>query len=469
MNTERYLSALTVALLLCAAARCQAADPPAEPLPARTGGYSVSFPEHAPYASLKHVISRTCTDSQAREWVAKYKGKLPDYAYQTKDEKWAVLVPNYYQPEVPLGLFVFISAGDGASMGAYKDIMARHRLIFVSAVKSGNSESVIERRMPLALDAVYNLGRAYNLDAERIYISGFSGGGRCASWMAIAFSDVFSGGLYFCGCNCYRIVSAGGGRSWGGDFPIPSKSRFIEAQAKGRYVFITGTKDSNQANTKDVEEAYRKDGFKHTVYVEVPDMGHSSQPPEKFFDGSLDYLDAPLLKASDGLFKQGLSFEKAGQLGKAIRSVGLSIGRGGQREFVPEAEKKLAELKNQYADALSALSKSIDKDKPDPAAPQVAEFRKTWGEHGEADLKKLLAGESVEARKVNVPEATSKPQPTEKPAAEEPRMSTSPRSRSRPTTRRRWWSSSRSPSRPSPRRRPLRRRATSRRPVRCWT
>ena len=50
------------------------------------------------------------------------------------------------------------------------------------------------------------MNKQYCLDPARIYISGCSGGGRAASWVAMGYPDVFSGGLYMIGADLYRAL-----------------------------------------------------------------------------------------------------------------------------------------------------------------------------------------------------------------------------------------------------------------------
>jgi predicted esterase len=365
------------------------------------GGYRISFPEHAPYTTVKNLVLRAAFKEEGREVRRRFSGKYP---YKMEDESWAVHVPRDYDPDVPLGLLVFVSAGNGASMGYWVKAVEGHQMIFVSPLKAGNSESPVGRRMPLALDAVYNLGGIYSIDPERIYISGFSGGGRLASRLAIAFPDIFTGGIFMCGCNYYRTHELDGGRYWPPGISLNSRSLFNKARVNSRLVFLTGSKDSNQDQTKVYQKRFRGDGFKHTVYVEVPGMGHSSAPPEKYMTGSLEWLDKSLIEGSDNLYRRALAQAEGGKFGEALRSVGLAIGRGRDRDFVPEARRKLIEWRNKYAEELNKLVAAHEAEKLQMTSPALVEFRKTWLPYCKDDVGKLLAGSDVDApRKQDLP------------------------------------------------------------------
>ena len=69
----------------------------------------------------------------------------------------------------------------------------------------------------------------------------------------------------------------------------PAK-QFAQAKTQGRYVFLTGETDINRHETKANEAGYRRDGFRNTVYFEVPGMGHQSPGPQ-WLEKGLAFLD----------------------------------------------------------------------------------------------------------------------------------------------------------------------------------
>jgi hypothetical protein len=73
----------------------------------------------------------------------------------------------------------------------YEPLLEKRKLLAVAAYKSGNSRNIFDR-FRLAIDAVVNLQKRFNVDSRRIYVSGFSGGARTASMLAVAYADLFS-------------------------------------------------------------------------------------------------------------------------------------------------------------------------------------------------------------------------------------------------------------------------------------
>ena len=117
------------------------------------------------------------------------------------DIVYEVRVGKDYTPEKPAGVFVFISPTDkGRPPKRYDSVLAERNIIYIGANQSGN-EVDPAWRVAMAAYAVSVLGEAYNLDHDRIYIAGMSGGGRAASHGMLGFQDVFSGALLMVGAN----------------------------------------------------------------------------------------------------------------------------------------------------------------------------------------------------------------------------------------------------------------------------
>ena len=82
----------------------------------------------------------------------------------------------------------------------------------------------------------------FNVDPRRVYISGFSGGGRVASCLGVAYADIFSGAMPFMGVNFYRDVPAPHGKKFRLNY-LPHKDLLAIAKKDGRFVLVTGSDD----------------------------------------------------------------------------------------------------------------------------------------------------------------------------------------------------------------------------------
>ncbi|HLY10834.1 MAG TPA: hypothetical protein VKW04_16145 [Planctomycetota bacterium] len=261
--------------MLVAVLSLQAGKPP----PVKAGASDVTFEKSPPLCD-------------ADELKARFRSQEDAGPYDVTKEKFRLLVPKSYAPAGKWGLYVFVSAGDDPGLPAeYETVLEKHKLIAVAAYKSGNSRNIFDR-FRLAIDAAVHLEDRLALDSKRIYVSGFSGGGRVASMLAIAYADLFSGGIPFCGVNFYLDVPSEGDRMWQRNF-IPVNEALEIGKSTGRYVLVTGEKDMNLKNTRAVYEfGFKKEGFKHAMVLEVPGMGHAT-PPADWFDKGLNFLDHP--------------------------------------------------------------------------------------------------------------------------------------------------------------------------------
>lgn len=259
----------------------------------RRGSYRVAFSERHPLGDLSVIESRYGYD---------HEGVLetdPDAGtYKLSEESFQV-----YAPEVdgakgaaaqPMGLLVWISPTPRGQprQPEHLDILAKHGIIWVGANDAGNPRPGWDR-IGLALDAVHNMKKLYDIDEERVYVAGYSGGGRIASGMSIHFPEVFHGAFFMHGCDYYRHIEAPDkpGMFWPATFQPPSKEIFKLVKQRNRYVFLTGEMDFNRLQTKTFERLYREDGFKHTTYFEMPGQHHYSGVSAEWFDKILTYLE----------------------------------------------------------------------------------------------------------------------------------------------------------------------------------
>jgi len=247
--------------------------------PFQAGASDVTFENSPPYCD-------------ADELKARFRSKEDAGPYDVAKEKFRLVVPKSYTHAAKWGLLVYVNAGDDPGLpGEYEPILEKHKLIAVAAYKSGNGRNVFDR-FRMAIDANIGLQARFNIDPKRVYVSGFSGGGRVASMLSLAYADIFSGGIPLCGVNFYKDIPSTPGRMWQRNF-IPVDEAIKIAKSTGRFVLVTGEKDMNLENTRAVYAlGFKKEGFKHAQVLEVPGMGHRP-PPADWFDKGLNFLDDP--------------------------------------------------------------------------------------------------------------------------------------------------------------------------------
>jgi len=210
---------------------------------------------------------------------------------QVRPVTWEVYVPEHYTGEKEFGVFVYISpASNGRPVQQYLKVVDEHDLIWIGANNSGNDVE-LRRRCWLALEAVARAKRQFKVDVNRVYVGGFSGGGRVSSIVSVTMPDYFAGGFFMCGCNFYRSINLGGNTYKRGFCPKLPKDVIMLAR-ENRYVFCTGSEDGNNKDTRRVYRSYQRAKFKNILLQNIPDLGHTL-PPSKDFEEGIKFLDGP--------------------------------------------------------------------------------------------------------------------------------------------------------------------------------
>lgn len=188
---------------------------------------------------------------------------------------WHVYVPDGHDASVAAGVIVYISPSDsGRIPPRWTDAFDERNLIWIAGNQSGN-ERQVARRMALALLAVGVVSENWQIDRERIYLSGFSGGARVAGLITPRFAHLFKGAIFI-----------GGAESWRGD-DLPER---IESMRGNRYVFIAGSHDFNRSMVLSVRDAYADAGITNIDTILMPRVGHDLPSPATFED-ALDFLE----------------------------------------------------------------------------------------------------------------------------------------------------------------------------------
>jgi hypothetical protein len=283
------------AALVCVAlpAALIAAD---EPQPAgketRTGKFQIHVPERCRDSAVPTLVARMGWGNMDS---VKKSGWEQDY--DLKNETFEVYVPPDYTGKEPYGLIVWVNPGPTGNVhNDWVPVLDKHKLIWIGANNSGNNRSSWIR-LGMALDAAKYMPTAYNVDKDRVYVSGASGGGRCSSMLGIAYPEYFTGGSYpIIGCNFYRrvYVSAAGPNKaaefYQQNFKRPAGKLWDVVTKERRHVFLTGDNDGNRQQTELNFKAAKGDGFRHITYIQVPGMGHQS-PNAEWFEKGINALD----------------------------------------------------------------------------------------------------------------------------------------------------------------------------------
>lgn len=283
MHGFRYCKrAVLYAAIFVVLAAFNAGAVAASPGNPRTGLFETSFGQVTPWADAGEILQRTQPSVYA-EREAQH--DLPSGQVITPArEMWQVYVPKSYDGTVPYGVLVWVQPEDESRFPpGWGGVLDTYHVIYVSAANSGNDQGVYSRRIPLALTGLANIESRYRIDPARVYIGGFSGGGKVASMIAAAYADVFTGGLFV--ANSFGIGTA--------EIPLPAAGIYASMRKRGRYVFLVGSNDpfaelvTNRAVAADEQHCILR-----VKAVNMFNRGHVNANAA-YLNYALKYLDSP--------------------------------------------------------------------------------------------------------------------------------------------------------------------------------
>ena len=208
-------------------------------------------------------------------------------------------MPSSYSPGADFGLFVWISPTPlgGFVSPEMQQALEASRLIWVGGPIGPATAEPAGIGTLLALDAAHNMRQLYSVDEERVFVGGYSGGGRVTSGLAMLYSEVFRGGFSMSGCDYSESLPVPDkpGAHWPPGFPAPPKSELRQVKSESRFVLLTGELDFNRAQTRMTYLKMLDEGFEHLLYLQVSGASHYDRPDEETLTPGfpLPHLPAP--------------------------------------------------------------------------------------------------------------------------------------------------------------------------------
>ncbi|MCC5866190.1 MAG: hypothetical protein JJU31_13785 [Wenzhouxiangella sp.] len=156
------------------------------------------------------------------------------------DTEWFDAYVPRRRPAAGYGLLVFIPPGpEFRAPRAWRSLLDTHGIILVTPRSAGNGHPVVFRRIPLALHARENMAQRFPIDPARTYIGGWSGGSRVALSVAIAYPDIFRGGLLIAGSD-----PVGDAESMLPNLLPTDQALLTRLRTDSRLVMLTGDNDT---------------------------------------------------------------------------------------------------------------------------------------------------------------------------------------------------------------------------------
>jgi predicted esterase len=188
--------------------------------------------------------------------------------------------PLHYRVRIPQnssssGVLVFVQPIDSGELPeTWTAELDRRNLIWVAAEDFGN-EHPRAQRVLAALAGLKLIETTEDINLQRAYVGGMSGGGRIASQIITRFPRHFSGALYIVGADFWTQAE------------VPLQPRI----AANRYVFVTGSRDFNHRDMRRVFKKYQAAGVHQILLMDLPGFGHE-YPNAEQLGQAIDFLDA---------------------------------------------------------------------------------------------------------------------------------------------------------------------------------
>ncbi len=222
----------------------------------------------------------TSVDTLGQELATSYSKFLK------KDElfSWEVFVPSNYDFNSPPGVLVYHSRDNDPQLSKeWQALLEEKNLIWIATKNQHKSKA--SRHVKWNIIGVMSLQylmKLYNIDTNRLYVSGQQEGGEVASVSARVYSEIFSGAIYI---NCKPELITDKVNKL-------SRPELIERMFEHRYSFVSDIKNKSAKAMRKVEERYNSVGIKDTQYLEIQNQYEEARIDVSILRRALDFIDA---------------------------------------------------------------------------------------------------------------------------------------------------------------------------------
>lgn len=294
--------------------------------------------------------------------------------YDSTKTTYERFVPPAYTSKTAWPVVLFISPGNGpAGWKEWEATCKKQGILFASPCAAGNDTSG-KRRARIVLDVLDDLRRHYNIDPDRTYISGHSGGARMAGAIAFALPEYFGGVIPVCAGVELR------------------KEPWLRHRVRDRLsiIFLTGEQDFNRAECERYRAPILADFGARTEVRVAPKIGHAI--PTALLPEAFQWLERDLPRRR-ALAKKYPASRIAGN--------SAPTPEDWSKLLLAEGKERLATKETQFA-GLMQLMGCAERWPNRPAAAEAkkilveydAKKEKTWEDEDIAEKRRLLLAQA---------------------------------------------------------------------------
>ena len=221
------------------------------------------------------LLNTICGYSQEKQLLPK--GVIVDSVKiaNTLNESYAVYLPNKYKREVPSAIVFIFDPGGRGKVGIEPFVLAAETYKYILVCSNNSKNGPTDVNLEIANRLFESVSTEFNLNPSELYISGFSGGARLAS--GIAVSSVAFQGVIACGAS------------------FNAMDKFALQEANFSYVGMVGDTDMNYQEMIQNKEWLDVMKVKNTLFISHQDH---TWPSQKQMLRAFDWLEIQAFKNS---------------------------------------------------------------------------------------------------------------------------------------------------------------------------
>ena len=198
------------------------------------------------FLNLFIFLISICSYSQEKQLLPK--GVIVDSVKiaNTDNESYAVYLPSRYRREVPSAIVFIFDPGGRGKVGIEPFILAAETYKYILVCSNNSKNGPTDINLEIANRLFESVSTEFNLNPSELYISGFSGGARLAS--SIAVNSVAFQGVIACGASFNEM------------------DKFSLQDASFSYVGMVGDTDMNYQEMIQNEEWLNKKGVPEDAF-----------------------------------------------------------------------------------------------------------------------------------------------------------------------------------------------------------
>ncbi len=249
----------------------------------------------SPYGN-GYILNQSLDTLQVDTFYQSHAGDSFSVNHYLNSHNYHLYIPNSYDGTEAYGLITFVNAGNvGNIWGDWFNVLEQKKLIVIAGNGIGNSISV-PTRLGVALAGAHAINKELNIDPNRIYTSGNSGGGRTASVLMYLFPEFFTGMIPNCGSAYLRQVAQDyethqPNSHYEYIYPFTSTELDYVQSFNPKIALLTAYDDFREGDLMNIyHNGMEPDGFSSKL-LEIP--GNHCATSEQHFRDGINFLEHP--------------------------------------------------------------------------------------------------------------------------------------------------------------------------------